>query len=147
MERFTFGKYNDRALDQKKVSQLQQSMVDNGVQWFNHKNMLPLLVPSASYLDTSSYTKDVTRGPRLPELKLSAEGTKEYPSFVWASGQHRIHAVVKLRKTREEAIAKLREQQQSEGMIVENTESEIEALLTQVRSTMFWGVAIYDESK
>ena len=121
-------------------------MVDNGVQWFNHKNMLPLLVPSASYLDMSSYTKDVTRGPQLLELKLSAEGEQEYPSFVWASGQHRIHAVLKLRKTREEAIAMLREQQQSEGISVENTESEIEALLTHVRSTMFWGVAIYNES-
>ena len=69
----------------------------------------------------------------------------------WASGQHRIHAVVKLRKTREEAIANLREKLQSEAedpeMTVENIETEIEALLTQVRSTMFWGVAVYDESK
>jgi hypothetical protein len=106
-------------------------MVNNGVQWFNFKNMLPLLVPSASYLDPSSYTKDVTKGPRPPELKLSDEGKKEYPSFVWASGQHQIHAVVKLRKTREEAIANLQEKQQSEAeeMTVENTETEIEALL------------------
>ena len=70
---------------------------------------------------------------------------------MWASGQHRIHAVVKLCKTREEAIANLWEKQQSEAedleMTVENTETEIEALLTQVRSTMFWGVAVYDESK
>ena len=65
-------------------------MVEHGVQWFNKEYLLPLLVPLSEYLDPESYTKDITLGPKLPELGLSAKGQAEYLQYVLTSGQHRV---------------------------------------------------------
>jgi hypothetical protein len=150
IEAFSFGKYNDRKLEQSEVDKLKGSMVENGVLWFDHKNFLPLLVPTADYIDPSSYTKDITLGPNLPELKLSAKGREEYRKFIWASGQHRVQALVDYRKDLQANIDSLQTQQEA----AELTSSDLPSIILQIsrleeelQSTRYWGVAIYDESE
>jgi hypothetical protein len=125
-------------------------MVENGVQWFNKENFLPLLVPSTEYLELSSYTTDITLGPKLPELQLSAKGIKDYPQYVLASGQHRVQALVEHRQALLDAINELRTEAEEEKTTSEELATitaSLTKLTAQLEMTKYWGVAIYDESK
>lgn len=125
-------------------------MVEHGVQWFNKEYLLPLLVPSKEYLDPESYTKDITLGPKLPELRLSPKGEAEYPQYVLASGQHRVHALVEHRQALREGIEELRTQEKAEKLTSEELPRITEALsrqTAQLELAKYWGVVIYDESK
>ena len=129
---------------------LQESMVENGVQWFNKENLLPLLVPSTEFLQPDSYTTDITLGPKLPELLLSVEGKAKYPQYVCASGQHRVQALLEHRKALQEGIEELCTQEKAENLTSEElpkiTES-LTRLTGQLEMTKYWGVVIYNESK
>ena len=147
---FVFGKYNDRTIDMKQVELLVESLVENGVQWFNHENLLPLLVPTADYLEEASYTKDITLGPRLPELMLSGKGQTDYPNYIWASGQHRVQALFVYRQKLKDDIDRLMKQKDGEELIsdeIPKIMAQIERLKEEINLTQYWGVAIYDESE
>jgi hypothetical protein len=150
IDRFSFGRYNNRELDPKQVKVLQASMVEHGVQWFKQQYLLPLLVPSAEYLEPTSYTTDITVGPKLPELLLSAKGKAEYPKYIFASGQHRVHALVDHRQALEESFNQLHAQEKEEKLTSEelpNILDSLKALDVELKSTKYWGVAIYNESE
>ena len=145
MKAFSFGKYNDRKIEQSQVAKLKESLVENGVQWFNHKNFLPLLVPTADFIEPSSYSKDITLGPNLPELKLSAKGSEEYRKYIWASGQHRVNALIDYHKDLRADIEKLQTRREAENLTSDelpNIILQISRLEGELQSTRYWGVAI-----
>ena len=90
---FHFGKWNQRVLVKSKTKELLRSMEENGVQWYLKEALLPLVVKNTEYIDATSFTKDITMGPKLPTMKLTPAGVAKMKTYFMASGQHRLVAI------------------------------------------------------
>ena len=85
MNKWEFGKYNRRLLDQKQVADLKKTMKTKGIRWYHQDAFLQVLVPDASVVEISSLTRDATLAQNLPDLVLTESG-KQMEKIPLASG-------------------------------------------------------------
>ncbi|KAH7920877.1 hypothetical protein BV22DRAFT_1179673 [Leucogyrophana mollusca] len=86
-----FQKWNDRPIDEHEATKLMNSMKATGIKRFSPEAMIPLVVSSSGY--SVELSKNNLDDKNLPVLDVNA-GVKMFA----ASGQHRIHALKKLRE-------------------------------------------------
>lgn len=150
-ENFKFGTWNTRALEDKKVKDLVQSMELEGVQWFRADALLPFMV-RAAYIELASTTKDLTLGAKMPTLTLTLEGLDNLHKWVMASGQHRVRAVLEFRagkakraQTIQKALKRVNEKTKEGYEKAIDLRMELRIVESEIRSAQHWGVQVIDE--
>jgi hypothetical protein len=149
-EKFKFGTWNTRPLEESKVKELVQSMELEGVQWFRGDALLPFVVP-AEYIDMASVTKDLTLGAKLPTLTFTPAGIEGLRKWIMASGQHRVRAVLDFRALKEKrlqvlekALKRVNERKKEGHEKAIDLRMEVRIVESELRSAEHWGVQVID---
>lgn len=159
-EKLAFGTWNSRPLKTIHVQRLQESFQQNGLERFEEKSVIPLVMDK-SIIDLSSLSKDPspTDTSKLPQLKFKVP-EDSIPSIKCAGGRHRFEALKRYLKdldqaydalgTKRTALEQLDDTQLSHEDIQFYSNDSVKELQRIGGVLAFggkWLVAVYDESE
>ncbi|KAH9915069.1 hypothetical protein B0H21DRAFT_828215, partial [Amylocystis lapponica] len=142
----TFGKYNDRTIDNAEVEGIIHSMQTAGVHRFGLSSMIPVLVDPAR-IDLRNLTNDATAGYDMPEILPSAtlKGRIELEAL---SGQHRNMALRRMLEQIQRNIAKVEsELEHASTKEKVKLKEKRAALAKELVDMQWWGYCLHDEEK
>jgi len=156
-DRLVFGTWNPRQLQPKQIRRLTKSFQSDGLDRFDLKSVMPIVVPKDS-IDLTSLTLDPSEPSKLTELKL--QPNCHGMAIKCAGGKHRLQALkLYLRDLRSAQDDLIREQDRIAGIPDEEISNEDKRRFKKVLPEAMkklqgiqnyggqWMVAVYDEGE
>jgi len=154
-EKLVFGTWNPRSLQSKQVQRLVESFASDGVDRFDLKTVIPIVIPK-SHVDSALLSLDPGDLSRLCALKLLPGG--QGMSIKCAGGRHRVAALKDyIENIKRQHNDLVRQQDHISGISEEDISNEerhkiekdvlcaIKNLQSILSSGGQWMVAVYDE--
>ncbi|KIJ57484.1 hypothetical protein HYDPIDRAFT_35071, partial [Hydnomerulius pinastri MD-312] len=92
-DKITFGRWNARPLVEREVSNLVQSFTVNGVDRFNPRHAISIVL-SKSWVKPGTLDQDIEKRDNLPILELTADFPEDGKIYA-TGGHHRTHGLKK----------------------------------------------------
>lgn len=142
------GHYNTRAIDQKAVDKLVQSMELMGVLSDRYSTAIPILADPED-IDPSSISQDITKISQAPDLKLSEKGSRDVRELLATGGRHRTKALATVYVNLRSKIKDLEDRikRTNKKSKLEELREEVKICQAKKASLGKWTVIVYNASK